>query len=894
MHFVYQPRRWTRYLSSTLLGVLLSSVIGVGVPSAGLAAPLDTSPDAVLGQTGLDTTAPNQGGVATASTLNAPFAIATDHSSGRLYVADFSNSRVLSWPDAAGFTNGQAADLVIGQPSFSSTAANQGSSPSAATLSRPIGLAVDQRNGDLFVADYDNHRVLQYFAPAAFDRVADRVFGQGGSFTTTNPNKGGTSADSLSLPAGVAVSDDGKLFVADSFNHRVLMYVLDGNTSADVVFGQKGDFTSSIPNNGLGGGPLSSTLNDPEGVAVDSVGNLYIADSGNHRVVEYTAPQEQRDALGAAAIFGQPSWVTNDLNHGGLSAGSLNYPIGVAVDAADNLLVADTNNHRVLRYDAPLVTDQLADAVFGQGSFTSGAANSGGAAGGLNIPRGMATSPSGDLLVADSDNHRVLRYDRPIAMRPNISDLDPNEVAVDTNEFSLTISGNGFVKGSQVQIDGAQRPAIYRSPTRLEVVVKAEDIAGLASIRRIAVLNLGPGGGSDTSILQTYNRLNRDTVADAVLGQAGFTSKESYNPRFGRMIPLGIAVDPRSGRLYVADGFNRVLSWPSAAAFRNSQAPDMVIGQGNFLDVAPNRGSDSPSAASLSTPFGVAVDGSGNLYVADALNHRVLEYDRPATTDTIADRVWGQGSSFTSKTPNNGGLSRGLNLPVRVALDSAGNLYISDDANHRVLEYDAPLSGDQVADRVFGQASLADNKPNRGSAVPDKGTLNLPFDLAFDGAGNLYISDGANHRVLEYDAPLSGDQDADRVFGQPDFAGHAPNRGAVAPAAASLDTPAGVAVDRAGNLYVADFENSRVLEYDAPLSGDTSADRVFGQTSLITNTTENSISSTTLNRPYDVALDTSGNVYVADGHNQRLLAFDTPLPVVTPEVRRLYLPLVVK
>jgi|SRR5579859_5413042 len=120
------------------------------------------------------------------------------------------------------------------------------------------------------------------------------------------------------------------------------------------------------------------------------------------------------------------------------------------------------------------------------------------------------------------------------------------------------------------------------------------------------------------------------------------------------------------------------------------------------------------------------------------------------------------------------------------------------------------------------------------------------------------------------------DTTADRVFGQPDFSQHGVNDGGLS--AASLDEASGVALDRQGNLYVADEFNNRVLEYDAPLSSSMAASRVFGQPSFITNTVNNGgLSAASLNSPSRVAVDAQGHLYVADSGNNRVLEYDAPL-----------------
>ena len=197
---------------------------------------------------------------------------------------------------------------------------------------------------------------------------------------------------------------------------------------------------------------------------------------------------------------------------------------------------------------------------------------------------------------------------------------------------------------------------------------------------------------------------------------------------------------------------------------------------------------------------------------------RVLEYDTPLSNDTIADHVFGQ-PDFTSNAPNNGGVSAtSLSSVNGLASDSASNLYIADTSNHRVLEYAAPLSSDSVADRVFGQPDFTSNAMNNGGV--GAGTLAYPYDVEVDRAGNLYIADTNNNRVLQFDAPLIGDTIADRIFGQPDFATTIASNST---SATNLTRPTGIAVDGVGNVYIADIFSNRIVEYDGPIADPTLA-----------------------------------------------------------------------
>jgi sugar lactone lactonase YvrE len=162
--------------------------------------------------------------------------------------------------------------------------------------------------------------------------------------------------------------------------------------------------------------------------------------------------------------------------------------------------------------------------------------------------------------------------------------------------------------------------------------------------------------------------------------------------------------------------------------------------------------------------------------VADWGNGRVLEYDAPLSTDRTADRVLGQ-PDFTSNTANNGGVSANSLDPSTVALDAQGNLYVADIGNNRVLEYDAPLTTDRTADRVFGQPDFTSNTANNGGVSAN--SLYNPIGVALDTQGNLYVTELSNSRVLEYDTPLSSGTTADRVFGQVDFTHNTPNNGGI-------------------------------------------------------------------------------------------------------------------
>ena len=314
----------------------------------------------------------------------------------------------------------------------------------------------------------------------------------------------------------------------------------------------------------------------------------------------------------------------------------------------------------------------------------------------------------------------------------------------------------------------------------------------------------------------------------------------------------------------------------------SSDSADLVFGQsGEFTTATMNKG--GLNASSLANPLGVAVDANGNVYIADDVNNRVLEYDNPVATDTIADRVFGQPDFTSNAAENNGGVSASsLSLPTGVALDAVGNLYVADYQNNRVLEYDTPLTTDTVADRVFGQPAFTSRRANNGGISAS--TLFWPVGVAVDSLGNLYIGDYYNHRVLQYDTPLTSDTVADRVFGQGgSFTTRICNSGGATASSLCFFGGGVVAVDLTGNLYVADAVNNRVLVYNTPITGDTVADVVFGQGGSFTTRIENNggTSASGLFHPEGIAVDAEGNVYISETNNNRVLKYATPLTTDT-------------
>ena len=403
------------------------------------------------------------------------------------------------------------------------------------------------------------------------------------------------------------------------------------------------------------------------------------------------------------------------------------------------------------------------------------------------------------------------------------------------------------------------------------------------------------------------------TTAERVLGQSDFGADAAGGGETGLSAPAAIALDRsvNPAHLYVADtGNNRVLGYRDAAALANGAAADLVIGQQNFCATACNAGAKA-GAATLCAPAGVAVDSEGNLYVADSGNNRVTEYADPFSalaTDQqsagfIAERVLGQAdltSAGCNRSKGGSGAPTAATLcrPGALAIDGDQRLYVADSGNNRVLGYDRPLE-QPAGNLVIGQLDFRSRKCNLGGA-PSASSLCIPSGVAADRSGNLYVADQDNHRVLEFDAPRNNGPPAHLVFGQPDPASS--KAGGCAGAITNADGlcfPNGIALDGSDSLYVADRGNNRVLDYLNPLApgagtqgtsgsaSDTTADFVFGQNGSFAATARNGGGTTadSLSQPAGVAVDETGTVYIADTGNNRVLEYNgasVPVSAITP------------
>ena len=513
-------------------------------------------------------------------------------------------------------------------------------------LSLAYAVAVDTA-GDVFIADYGNHRVVE--VPA-----------NGGAQITVN--SGGPNG-----PTNVAVDQAGDVFV---------VYL----NSPHVV---------EIPPAGSPVSLLGSGLNYPAGVAVDGVGDLFISDSGNNRVVELWSAGQTTVASG------------------------LNGPAALAVDAAGDLFVVNDGNHVVVEIPAN-----------GGAQTTVGSQ--------LYQPGGVAVDTAGDVFIADTLNNRLVEVEH-LAVNFGTVNVCPSgqtspQPCNQTATLTYNVGSNGDIEAVNLLTAGAPNLDFTLGATNCGPVV--EDGSSCTVTVTFAPRAPGVRIGA-VQLVNFYNGQQILLASTPIYGQgqgpaiAFGPGAQTTVPTSALGLPWGTAVDG-AGDIFVADNVNN-----------------------QVLEVRAAGGSPITVLSGLNNPEGLAVDGMGDLFIADSGNSQVVEVQA------------GTGISTTVAT----GFT-----PGALAVDGVGDIFVADDTNNRIVEILA-LGGEQIT---------------LGSG------LNRPMGVAVDGAGDLFISDSGNNRVVEI-----------------------PTGGAQTTLYSDLLSPYSLAVDAAGDLFIADSGNSRVLELPA-------------------------------------------------------------------------------
>lgn len=666
-----------------------------------------------------------------------------------------------------------------GQPQYTISTLAGGIAPatpaSATSVSTggPLGVAVDG-SGNVYFSSQLN---------CVFKIAAGTVTRIAGTCRPGFSGDGGSAASAqLNGPAGIAVDSSGNLYVADRNNYRIRK-VSSGGTITTVA----GNGTQGY--SGDNGQATSAQINAPAGIAVDSSGNLYIADSSNHVIRKVSGGVITTIAGTGVAGFGGDS--------GTATAAQLNTPSGVAVDSSGNVYIADLGNNRIRKVSGGNITTIA-------GSGVQGYSGDGGSAVSASLwgPAAVTVDGSGNVYIADLYNARV-RWVSGGTIR--------------------TLMGTGTAGFSG---DGQATAAQVNAPAGLAVdasnnVFVAD--SGNYRVREVSGFTINSPGTTSTI---------------GGNGTAGFSGDGASAGGAQLALPLGVARDS-SGNIYIADQANNRIRKVTAGGTIATFAGTGVAGFSGDGGQA--------TSAQLNSPSAVAVDSSGDVFVADTGNQRIREILTNGVIMTVAGNGTPgyNGDSISATTAQ-------LNNPLGVAVDASGNVYISDTVNSRIREVIGgtiyTIAGTGVAGyRVEGTATGAQ--------------VNFPAGIALDGSGNLYIADRFNNRIRKVSSGVISTVAGTGSIG---FSGD----GGAATSAA-LTSPYSVAVDGSGNLFIADAGNNRVRYVS---SGGTISTIAGSGVAGFTGD-GGPAASAGLDSPAGVAVDPSGKVYVAEaaGNDVRVL-----------------------
>ena len=702
------------------------------------------------------------GGMATEALLTRPGKVAVD-SSGNLYIAESSNHRIRK-VDTSGIITTIAG---TGAGGFS----GDGGMATEASLNGPSAVAVDS-SGNLYIADYNNHRVRKVDTSGIITTIA----GTGAS--GFSGDGGLATAAMLNNPSAVAVDSSGNLYIADPGNHRIRKVDTSGtitsvaatinrltgltiDASGNVYFShlsghriRKVDSMGTITIiagtgesgfSGDGGLATAAMLNNPSAVAVDSSGNLYIADSGNHRIrkVDTSGTITTIAGTGAGGFSGDRGLAT---------AASLNFPISVKLDSSGNLYISDYNNHRVRKVDTSGTITTVAGVGDSRYSGDGGPAT----AARLNEPSATAVDSSGNLYIADYNNHRVRK--------------------VDTSGTITTIAGTGergfsgdgglavaakLAWPEAVAVDGSGN--LYIADTNNNRVRRVDSqgvittvATGVHSPRGMA---LDSSGNLYIAERNTHRIRKLDTMGTlttiAGIREFGFSGDGGPATAARLYVPRDVALDS-SGNLYIADTGNHRIRKVDTSGMITTIAG---IGPGFDSD-----GTGPATEAAMSSPTGIAVDSSGNLYIADTYNSRIRKVDTSGTLTTIT------GNGEEGFSGDGGPADEGqLHLPAGVAEGGSGDLYIADSRNHRIRVLSTDMTTPTVetiaiTSNPVRQATYAANDVIRvtvtfSEAVVAAGMPQLAIEVATGQRAAVYESGtGTAALVFAYEV---GEQDSD-------------------------------------------------------------------------------------------------------------------------------------
>ena len=819
-------------------------------------------------------------GPATAARLNRPTGVAVD-TSGNLFIADFDNDRIRR-------VDATPVDLGFGvRRRFINTVAGTGEKgfigddgpATAAQLEFPRGIALDPL-GNLFIADTVNHRIRKVDATTGVITTVAGI-GERGFFGDNGP----ATAAQIEFPRRIAFDSVGNLFISDRVNNRIRRVDAATGIITTVVGTDEQGFA------GDGGLATAAQLSRPEGIVLDTLDNLFIADRENNRI-------RRVDAITGVITTEAGTDEQGFAGDGGpATAAQLNRPAGIALDTSGNLFIADFGNDRIRRVDAATgiittVAGTEARGFFGDNGPATEAQ--------LWLPVGVALDTLGNLFIADFGNDRVRRVDAATGIITTVAGTDedgfsgddglaidaqinlPTGIAVDPSGnvfFADTLNSrirvvrgpNPYITPDKVSAKGGQEVTIGGSNFGSDTVVVIAGVI-IANVNIIDTQTLNFITPVLPSGITTLTVQNRDGLAQApflveaaslsslpagyittVAGGTTFAGDGGDATAAELDFPFSVAMDALEN-LFIADGFNHRIRRVDAV----TGVISTVAGSGQ-LGFAGDNG--PATAAQLNRPAGIAVDTSGNLFIADEFNHRIRRVDATTAIITTVAGTDEQGYSGDDGPAT----AAQLNRPRGITVDASGNLFIADFDNDRIRRVDTTTGIITTVAGTDERGFFGDNGPATAAQ------LNRPAGIAVNASGNLFIGDEFNDRIRRVDAATG----VITTVAGTDEGGFS---GDDAPATeAQLNRPVGVVVDASGNLFIADRENNRIRRVDA-ITGVITTEA--GTDEVGFSGDDGPATGALLNRPTGIALDTSGDLFIADFDNDRIRRVDATTSII--------------
>jgi sugar lactone lactonase YvrE len=741
--------------------------------------------------------------------------------SGNVYILDNFYSRI--------FKVDTAGNMTIFAGNGTAGFSGDGGLPTAAQLNGPSAMFMDAA-GDFFIADSDNSVIREIpFGPGThygISMLAGHIYTIAGVAGNQDYNGDGIPANTafLNVPDGVFVDTLGNLFIGDRFNHIVrevpAVTVVTTNPVRTLTAGNMYTIAGTVPTGGVrnpgfsgdGGTATLSKLHDPWGVYGDSNGNLFIADSSNNAIREIagTTPSP----IGPVTpVAGDIYTVVNTAGTKGTNdsvaatLGQLNTPHGVFFDAAGNLFISDYENHAIREVAAAAATNYGILMVKGNIYEVLGASPLGTKG---NSPDGTSAhtaalahpsnvfidgSGSGNIFVADSDADTVREV--PVADGTNYG------VSM-TGLHIYTIAGNGFLSFGG---DGA-------------IATNAELDAPFAATNAIGIATDATG---NLFIADTSNDVIREVTGGNIQTIVGGPGNDSFSgdggvAASGRINnPNGVFVDSHNN-IFIADTGNCLIREVVAATGNiTTVAGTVPVPNTNPPSCGPFGDQGPATTAQLNAPNAVFVDGSGNIFIADTLNHAIREIPAVTANGKIAGHIYTVAGTLNMSGPSaDGVLATGalLHGPQGVFVDSLGNLFIADTNNQVVREVPARdgtnYSISMAAGKIYTVAGTGETGGFGGDGGPaTSAKLLTPFGVLVDDGGNIFISDTGNHLIREV---ASSTGHISTIAGAPPSGTPVGGFGGdgLAAASAVLNAPQGLAAGITRNLLVADSQNIRI------------------------------------------------------------------------------------